>query len=328
VSKSPLLCSRGGFYFRLKFIEESYLYIKMKWLFIAVVLLTLLFVACQRQPAPGNVIDDLGRSVRLDKVPQRIVSLSPSNTEIVFALGLDDKVVGVTTFCDYPEAAKAKPKVADFSKVDMERVVSVQPDLILATNIHKETVIPALERLGIAVLAVFPETLDKLIADIRLIGEATGKEREAGQLVASMEGQIRTVTGKTGALSSADRPMVLHLTWYDPLWTTGSGTMVDNLITKAGGRNIASDLTGHKNIDLETVIQRNPQVIIVMGGHGEAGDKLYNYVLNEPRLKVTQAVANQRVYKIDADLYARTTPRTVEALEQLARLIHPELFSK
>ncbi len=301
---------------------------RMKWLVIAFILLSLLAVACQRHPAPGNIIDDLGRSVRLDKVPQRIVSLSPSNTEIVFALGLDDKLVGVTTFCNYPEAAKAKPKVADFSKVDMERVVSVQPDLVLATSIHKETVIPALERLGIPVLGVFPETLEKLVADISLIGEVTGKEREAGQLVASMEGRIKAVTGKTGALSSADRPMVLHLTWYDPLWTAGSGTMIDDLIAKAGGKNIASDLTGHRTIDLETVIQRNPQAIVTMGGHGEAGDKLYNYVLNEPRLKVTQAVANQRVYKIDADLYARTTPRTVDALEQLARLIHPELFFK
>ncbi|MDP2916514.1 MAG: helical backbone metal receptor, partial [Dehalococcoidia bacterium] len=148
---------------------------RMKWLVIAFILLSLLAVACQRHPAPGNIIDDLGRSVRLDKVPQRIVSLSPSNTEIVFALGLDDKLVGVTTFCDYPEAAKAKPKVADFSKVDMERVVSVQPDLVLATQIHKEMVIPALERLGIPVLGVFPETLEKLVADISLIGVVTGK---------------------------------------------------------------------------------------------------------------------------------------------------------
>ena len=105
-------------------------------------------IGCSQQPLPGTFTDDLGREVSINKVPQRIISLAPSNTEVLFALGLEDKVVGVTEFCNYPEAAKAKPKIGGFTTVDIERVVALEPELVLATSIHGETVIPALEKVG------------------------------------------------------------------------------------------------------------------------------------------------------------------------------------
>jgi len=268
-------------------------------------MVTLLFLAtaCIPEPLPGTFIDDLGRTVEIEKVPQRIISLAPSNTEILFALGLGDKVVGVTEFCNYPEAAKAKPKIGGFSTVDIERVVALEPDLILAAAIHEETVIPALERLGLTVFALAPKTLDKVLDNITLVGELTGKSREATRLVTSLEERIKVITDKTRAV--AERPRILYLTWHDPLWTTGSGTIEDDLINKAGGENIAYDLTGHKTIDLETVVQRNPQVIIVTTGHGEAKDLPFHYIRNEPRLEVTEAVMTDRVYQIDADIINR-----------------------
>jgi len=291
-------------------------------------MVTLLFLAtaCIPEPLPGTFIDDLGRTVEIEKVPQRIISLAPSNTEILFALGLGDKVVGVTEFCNYPEAAKAKPKIGGFSTVDIERVVALEPDLILAAAIHEETVIPALERLGLTVFALAPKTLDKVLDNITLVGELTGKSREATRLVTSLEERIKVITDKTRAV--AERPRILYLTWHDPLWTTGSGTIEDDLINKAGGENIAYDLTGHKTIDLETVVQRNPQVIIVTTGHGEAKDLPFHYIRNEPRLEVTEAVMTDRVYQIDADIINRPTPRMVDGLEQLARFIHPKLFEE
>jgi len=290
------------------------------------VVLLLSATACLPEPLPGTFVDDLGRTVNIEKVPQRIVSLAPSNTEILYALGLEDKLVGVTEYCNYPEAAKAKPKIGGFATVDIERVVGLEPDLVLATSIHEGTVIPALEEVGLTVLALAPKTLDGVLANIILVGEITGKSQEATRLVTSLEERIKTVTDKTRAM--AERPRILYLTWHDPLWTTGSGTLEDDLINKAGGENIAHDLTGHKTIDLETVIQRNPQVIVVNSGHGEAKDLPYHYVKNEPRLGVTEAVMAGRVYQIDADIINRPTPRMVDALEQLAKFIHPELFEE
>lgn len=296
---------------------------------IGIVLLSLvanIVAGCQPQSSAGTITDDLGRRVTIESVPQRIVSLAPSNTEILFALGLEDRVVGVTEFDNYPEAAKTKPKVGEFSIVDIEKVVSLQPELILAAEIHSGTVIPALEKLGLTVLALYPKTLDGVLADITLIGEVTGKEEEATRLVTGLAKRIKAITDRTSGLTDAERTRILYLTWHDPLWTAGSGTILDDLISQAGGKNIAYDLSGHKIIDLETVIQRNPQIIIVMTGHGEAEDLPYQYVLNEPRFKAITAVMTGRVYKIDADIFGRTTPRIVDGLEQLAGFIHPELF--
>lgn len=281
---------------------------------------------CQQPSIPGNFTDDLGREVQLESIPQRIVSLAPSNTEILFALGLEDKVVGVTEFCNYPEAAKAKPKIGGFNTVDIERVVALEPELILAIDIHSKGVIPALEEIGLTVFALAPKTLDGVLAGITLVGEITGSSQEASRLVTGLEERIKTITAQTKELAEPERPRTLYLTWHDPLWTAGPGTLMDDLICKAGGSNIVHDLTGHKTIDLETVIHRNPQVIIVLSSHGEAEDLPYYYVLNEPRLKATEAVMTGRVYQIDANIFGRPAPRMVDWLEQLAKIIHPELF--
>jgi len=296
---------------------------------IFIVLLCLIVnvvASCQPQSSPGTFTDDLGREVNIESIPQRIVSLAPSNTEILFALGLEDKLVGVTEFCNHPEAAKDKPKIGGFSDVDIERTVALEPDLILATAIHDKTVIPALEKVGLTVFALAPDTLDEVLADITLVGKVTGRSQEASQLVTSLEKRIKTITDKTRELAETERPRTLFLTWHDPLWTVGSETIINDLINQAGGGNIAQDLSGHVTIDLETVIYRNPQVIIINTGHGEAEDLPYHYVLNEPRLRVTEAVTSGRVYQIDADIVNRPTPRMVGGLEQLARLIQPELF--
>jgi len=295
------------------------------WCILGVLMVALLlFIRGCPQPPPvvGEFVDDLGRTVSIEKVPQRIVSLAPSNTEILFALGLGDKVVGVTEFCDYPEAAKAKPKIGGFAPFDLERVVALEPDLVLAADIHKLEGIPALEKLGITIFALAPETLDEVLASISLVGEITGKNQEANQLVRGLEERIKTITDKTEALDEAESPRVLYVVWHDPLWVAGSGTLADNLINNAGGKNIAHDLVGHKTIDIEMVIHRNPQVIIVTHGVGAA------VVKNEPRLAVTDAARENRVYQVEEDPFSRAGPRMIDALEELARIIHPKLFGE
>ncbi|GAH88424.1 unnamed protein product, partial [marine sediment metagenome] len=230
--------------------------------------------------------------------------------------------------CNYPEEAKAKPKVGGFSTVDIERVVYLEPDLILATHIHSQTVIPALEELGLTVLALTPASLDELMSSITLVGKITGQDKMASNLVNDLGGRIKTVANRTQDLALNQRPRVFYLTWHDPLWTRGKDSLADDIISKAGGQNIAYDLSGDKTIDLETVLHRDPQVIIAAFNMGTGEDLPWQYVRTEPRLKNTEALLNNRVYKIDGDLIHRPTPRLVEALEQVAQFIHPELFNK
>jgi iron complex transport system substrate-binding protein len=287
-----------------------------------------MLLSCTPQSPPGNIVDGLGRKVTINTVPQRIVSLAPSNTEILFALGLGDKVVGDTEYCNYPEAAKTKPKVGGFSTVDIEKVVSLRPDLVLATRIHDKTIIPALENLGITVVALTPGSLNEVLDSIKLVGKITGQDKEAAELIKNLGTRIEEITDKTQNLSPEQRPRVFYVTWHDPLWTAGTGTLSNDVISQAGGQNIASDITGDKTIDLETVISRDPEVIIVSVGMGTGEDLPWQYIKAESRLKNTQALLNDRVYKIDGDLIHRPGPRVVEALEEMTQFIHPELFEK
>jgi iron complex transport system substrate-binding protein len=295
-----------------------------------VLLLALLFsVACSTAtPTPaGVIVDDLGRSVNIEKIPQGIISLAPSNTEILFALGLEDKVVGVTEYCNYPAEALDKEKIGGYSTPDIERIIALQPDLVLASSIHAKEFIPALEERGLTVFALAPENLDGILEDIQMVGEITGKGKEASKLVTQMEDRIEAITNKTGELQ--EKPRVFFITWHDPLWSVGSGTIIQELIEKAGGVNIFQDITGHGTVDLEEVVFRNPEVIIACTGHGEAEGKPFEWAKSdESRLQVTEAVKNNRIYQVDADLVNRAGPRIVDALEWFAYFTHPEVFDK
>ncbi len=302
-------------------------YIKYSF-YVLLALFVLAAVSCLQPAPPGNIVDGLGRQVTINAIPQRIVSLAPSNTEILFALGLGQKVVGVTDYCDYPDEAKAKPKVGGFSTVDIEKVVSLRPDLVLATQMHAKTTIPALENLGFTVVALNPGSLNDVLDNIELVGEITGQDREASDLVNRLSSRINEITDKTQKLTTDQKPKVFYVTWHDPLWTAGTGTLANDVIVQAGGQNIASDITDDKIIDLETVINRDPEIIIVSVGMGSGQDLPWQYIKTESRLKDTRALLNGRVYKVDGDLIDRPGPRSVDALEQVARFIHPELFGQ
>jgi iron complex transport system substrate-binding protein len=218
--------------------------------------------------------------------------------------------------------------VGGFSTVDIEKVVSLEPDLVLATHVHSKTAIPALEKLGLTVLALAPDSLDEVLSSITLVGKVTGQDEQASKLVNNLRARIEAIADKTRTLSPNQRPRVFYVTWHDPLITAGTETLVGDIISKAGGQNIAYDLSGNKAIDLETVIHRDPQVIIASVGMGTGEDLPWQYVRTEPRLKNTQAILNGRIYKIDGDLIHRAGPRIVDALEQMAQFIRPELFEE
>jgi iron complex transport system substrate-binding protein len=207
----------------------------------------------------------------------------------------------------------------------LEKIVDANPDLVLADSIQKNDTIPALEKLGITVYTMTPNNIDGIFNEIKALGQITGKTQAADNLVSSLKTRIQAVADKTAQLNDSQKPRVLFVTWHDPIWTAGSDTMIQYLINEAGGTNIASDLNGYATITLESVIERNPQVIVVMSSMGAQSASL-DFIKSNEQFQSTDAVKNGWVYEIDADIFGRTTPRIVDGLETLAKLVHPELF--
>ena len=301
----------------------------------AICLITVLFtsiaVSCTSPaeslpPSPAGIKDQLGRTVKLEAIPQSIVSLAPSHTETLYALGLAERLMAVTDYCNYPPEAEGKPSIGGFSTPNIEEIVALSPDLVLATVIHEAEVIPRLEDYGLTVVATDPKTIDEVIEAITLIGQVTGAEEEADSLLDDMQGRIKTVTDKTDGLSEAQKPKVLYIVWHDPLMAAGSGTLHDELMRTAGGINVAGDVDDYADISLEAVITADPDIMIAGIGMGTGEDLPYQFITTEPRLRDTAARKNNRVYAIDVDLVGRPGPRIVDALEQFAEFIHPELF--
>lgn len=328
-----------------RFLKESLGLAVIYWvfsLFIALALVVSGAGGAGRESAPGTVktaplsttfpmtvTDDLGRTVTISRVPQRIVSLAPSNTEIVFALGLGDKLVGDTTFCNYPPEAQTKEKIGGYSDTNIEKVVSLEPDLVLAEDIHKQQVIPALERLGITCYALVPHNLDEIMASIQTVGRLTGTSKAAQSIVSDMQKRIKAVSDKTAKLAGSQKPRVLYVIWGDPLMSVGVDTPINEMINLAGGVSIVkAGITGFPTLSLEEVIAANPQVIVCNVDPYPAGDDVVKSIQQESRLGVTDAVAKGQVYGINASLTNQPVPRIIQGLEWLAAIIHPELFPK
>jgi len=264
-------------------------------------------------------VDDLGRLVIINGTPQRIVSLAPSNTEILFALGLGDKVVGVTDQDDYPPEALNKTKVGGYVTPDIEKIVALKPDLVLVAYGTPMDVIDSMVGLGLTVYGIKTTDLDDLLNDIRTVGKITGTQAKANALTSEMENTIKAVTTKTSGLQQ--RPRVFYMLWNDPLWTAGSGTFINELIEKAGGVNICQNITGYAEVSIEDVLASDPEIIIT--------SKLcYDWAKNATELASTNASQTGRIYTLDDDLVQRQGPRLVEGLEWFAYFIHPEIFGK
>jgi len=273
---------------------------------------------------PLTITGDLNREVTITKQPERIISLSPANTEILFALGLGEKVVGITNVCNYPSQTKEKEKIGDYNNPNLEKIIELEPDLILASHGNPTELIDQLEELNYTVVGLNPKNIDDVISSITMVGKITGNVKEAARLTEEMEERIGAVLSKTSSLVENNKPRVLYVVWYKPLWTAGSGTFIDELIQKAGGINIAGDIAGWPQMNLETVIEKNPQVIII--GYSEDQPELIQAVRNESTLDQTDAFKNNQIHTIDTDIVSRTGPRIVDALEEIAKIIHPELF--
>lgn len=305
---------------------------KLGLICLAAILFSGLLVSCGAQETPTpttslTITDQLGRTVTLETTnPQRIVSLAPANTEILFALGLGERIVGVTDYSDYPPEAALIPNIGRYDTPNIEQILAVNPDLILADSIHKAEIIPQLESHGLTVVTLAPANFDQIFASIRMVGEITGTEDKADELLNDMRERVAAITDKTKDLSESERVSVFYLVWHDPLMTSGGDTLINEMIEMSGGKNLFEEVSGAAIVELEELIARNPQVIIAGVGMGIDVEITMQFFETEPRLNDTDAIKNGRVYGIHLDISGRTGPRIVEGLEAFARSIHPELF--
>jgi len=270
-------------------------------------------------PAPARTVtDDYGTTVTIAGTPERIVSLAPTNTEVLFALGLGDRVVGVTDYCNYPTEATTKPKIGGFSTVNVEKVAALNPDLVIASEGNGAELVDHLRKLNMTVIATGPKNVTGILNDITLVGDATGDRDNASALVLSLEARINAT--ETNASALAAHPKVAHIIWNDPVYVSGNGTFQDELIAMAGGTNAFSDKTGYATVGTEEFIAANPDILIVNSGTGMGGseDSVAQYFENETRFANVAAIKNHHVYVIDSDMVDRAGPRIVDALEIIA----------
>ena len=275
---------------------------------------------------PMEIVDQLGRAVIIPMKPTRIVSLATSNTEILFALGAGSSVVGVDD-CSKQDLKETIPELEEVSVVgsyaglDIEKIIALSPDLVLAVPYQKQAV-ERLEALGLSVVILEARSIEAVLNNIKLIRGIVEQEEDTSILISNIEQRLKNIAEKTSNLTEAEKPAVLYL--YEPLWVAGSNTMTNDLIQKGGGVNIFSDLDGYKEVDLETVIARDPRVIFCVEGYAPT----LEYIMGETRLEGVAAIRNGRVYGIPAALLDIPGPRIIDALELIAAYLHPELFGE
>jgi iron complex transport system substrate-binding protein len=270
--------------------------------------------------APITVTDDSGHQVTLPKPAERVVSLAPANTEIAFAIGAGDKLVAGTVYDDYPAAAKKLPKIGDFANPSVEKIVSFQPDLVLAAGGIQAGLRSKLEGLGVKVFVVDPTSLDGVFSDLTKLGELMGVSSKADAVVASLKQRTAAIERKVAGLPKVS---VFVEIYSKPLMTAGTGTYIDDMVTLAGGTNIGDAAgSGFPTFSEEVLFKDNPQVYIATTGSMASPGQ----IAQRKGYSALQAVQDHRVYVLDQNILDRPGPRLVDGLEQLAKAIHPEAF--
>ena len=308
-------------------MRRSYLSARFKIILFA--LTALLFWSCESNKTQSaksgdngerrSFTDGIGRVVSIAPKPQRVVSLAPNLTEILFALGLENQVAGVTSYCDFPEAAKQKEKVGDTIHPNLEKIISLKSDLVVvSTSSQLQNITRRLDELGIPVYVTNPRTTRDVIASIRSLGEITGSSDRASELADGMERRVSTVEQR---VKSLNRPSILYVLQTGPLVTAGRNTFINDLINIAGGKSVSGDETAdYPQFSRETVVARAPEIIVAPAIHGSE-------LVKESDLRrdfaTTPAIRSNKIVWVNPDLVDRPGPRIVDGLEQLAEGLHP-----
>ncbi len=269
---------------------------------------------------PRTFIDDAGRKLYVAKAPTRVVSLAPSITEMLFALGLDEQIVGVTEFCDFPTAAKAKSKVG-YANPNLESLIALQPELIVAPReFHRANVLAKLEELKIPVLLLEATSVENIFSHIHTLGRIFDRSTEAHAMTAAMRNRMAEISRRTERLP---RIRVLYVINSQPLITVGPGSYIHQMIGLAGGVNIASGANApYPRLTMETVLKEDPEVLIFPMGSVETVPRREQQEWQ--RWTTLTAVQQNRLLEVSADALNRPGPRVMEGLEELVRVIHPE----
>mgnify|MGYP000846736403 FL=1 len=279
-----------------------------------------LFASTTDANFPTVITDGLGRKLEIKQPPQRLIALTPSVTENLFALDLGDRVVGVSSYSDYPAAAVEKPAVGDAFQLNYEQILLLEPDLIIGDAQLVQNHMAKLEELGLPILAINPTNLQEVMEDLLLIGKAVGAVETAERVIAEMQGKILHVETTVKSFPKEARPLVFVEGWDEPLMTCGPGSFMQELIELAGGENLAADAGGAwVEYSSEMVVARDPEIILLTRPYASE-------VMNRSAWQEIQAVKAGRVIEVDADPFVRTTPRLADALVDLAGILHPGSF--
>ncbi|MGH8057549.1 MAG: ABC transporter substrate-binding protein, partial [Candidatus Entotheonellia bacterium] len=267
-------------------------------------------------------VDDLGRKIYLAKAPSRIASLAPSITEVLYAIGSSEELVGVTQYCDYPPEARLKPKVG-YTHPNLESIVALQPDLVLAPKeFLRADFLAKLEQLKIPTFILEAKTIEDVLSQIQTLGRMLGRSTSADRLAAQMRQRITEIKIRTATLP---RPRLLYVLNSEPLITVGPGSFIHQLIELAGGSNVARRAhSAYPRLNMEEVLKEDPELIVFPVGLVEGIPESEQQVWQ--RWTTLSAVKQGRFHRISSNLVNRPGPRIVEGLETFARIIHPEAF--
>ncbi|WHY02964.1 ABC transporter substrate-binding protein [Neobacillus sp. DY30] len=274
---------------------------------------------------PVTIKDAVDNKVTIEEKPEKIVSLIPSNTEIAFALGLGEQVVGVSDFDNYPEEAATKEKIGGM-EINIEKIISLQPNLVLAhaSAMNGTNGLQQLRDAGLTVLVVNDaQNFEQIYDSIAMIGKATGENKKAEELIKGMQDKLAEIKAKAGEIKEKKKVFV-EVSPAPEVYTTGKNTFMDDMISLINAENIANDQEGWIKIDQEVMIDRNPDVIITT--YGFYTENAAQQVLERQGWENVNAVKNKQVIDVDSDRVTRSGPRIVEGVEDLAKAVYPEVF--
>lgn len=270
----------------------------------------------------GEIKDEIGRRLTINNAPRHIVSLAPGITEILYALNLEAKIAGVTSFCNWPREARQKPQIGGFINPSIEKIVSLQPDLILATvDGNRKDIIQQLERLGLAVYVTNPQDVKGIMGSILHIGEITSEKKNARALVGRLQKRLDNITEQT---QKKIKPRIFFQIGLDPVITAGQNTFINEMISLAGGINIAaSDMARYPRYSAEGILSGAPDIILFAP---MANDSEFTAVKKFwQKFPEIPAVKKNKIYPIETDLISRASPRIIDAVEKMALIFHPEI---
>lgn len=256
---------------------------------------------------PLTVTDDMGREVTIASKPEKIISIAPAITETLFAIGAGDRVVGVTSYDDYPEEVKDIEAVGDFSGPNLEVIASLNPDLVLLASGVQADVIEQLENLGATALVYYPESIDAVIKSVLTLGDVCDESEKAAEVAAKMEAVVKEVSEKSAEIDAKTAFIEIGM---DPIFTVGKGTFLNELVEIAGGKNVVKE-EQYVPYSAEQIVSADPQVYFVTSGMGTTKED----VLARPGFDKISAIANGNVFILEENLVSRPGPRIVEGLK-------------